>query len=78
MPLRSFLGALRLTCIFLSGVLTAQNPAHVNHITVRNAGSAIEVEIHTVGSIAAPNTQAITGPDRIVVDFPGALPSSWI
>jgi hypothetical protein len=24
----------------------------------------------------APDTQAITGPDRIVVDFPGALPAS--
>jgi len=28
------------------------------------------------GSPVAPDTQAITGPDRIVVDFPGALPAA--
>src|SRR5258708_32240328 len=42
---------------------------------VRGSGAAIEVEIQTSGSVA-PNTQAITGPDRIVVDFPGALPAA--
>ncbi len=36
----------------------------------------MEVEIQTSGAPVAPNTQAITGPDRIVVDFPGALPSA--
>jgi len=36
----------------------------------------MEVEIQTSGALVAPNTQAITGPDRIVVDFPGALPSA--
>src|SRR6266478_3611712 len=37
--------------------------------------AAIEVEIHTSGSVA-PNTQAVSGPDRIIVDFPGALPAA--
>ncbi len=36
----------------------------------------MEVEIQTSGAPVAPNTQAITGPDRIVVDFPGALPAA--
>jgi hypothetical protein len=36
----------------------------------------MEVEIQTSGSPVAPDTQAITGPDRIVVDFPGALPDA--
>jgi len=37
--------------------------------------AAIEVEIHTSGSVA-PNTQAVSSPDRIIVDFPGALPAA--
>lgn len=36
----------------------------------------MEVEIQTSGAAATPDTQAITGPDRIVVDFPGALPAA--
>jgi hypothetical protein len=36
----------------------------------------MEVEIQTSGPPVAPDTQAITGPDRIVVDFPGALPAA--
>jgi hypothetical protein len=36
----------------------------------------MEVEIQTSGSPVAPDAQAITGPDRIVVDFPGALPDA--
>ncbi len=36
----------------------------------------MEVEIQTSGNPLAPDTQAIAGPDRIVVDFPGALPAA--
>jgi hypothetical protein len=36
----------------------------------------MEVEIQTSGAPVAPDAQAITGPDRIVVDFPGALPAA--
>ncbi len=52
------------------------NPARVQHVLVRGAEDAAEVEIQTSGAPVAPDTQAITGPDRIVVDFPGALPSA--
>src|SRR6202158_2645666 len=80
------------TCIaaLLSAPVSAQtsspNSARVQHVVVRGndvrgsdvrgSGSAIEVEIQTSGAPVAPHTQALTGPDRIVVDFPGALPAA--
>src|ERR1700674_3898077 len=54
----------------------AQSSARVQHVVVRGTDAAMEVEIQTSGSAVAPDTQAITGPDRIVVDFPGALPDA--
>jgi hypothetical protein len=74
------------TCIaaLLSAPISAQtaaaNSPRVQHVIVRGSDvrgsdAAIEVEIQTSGSVA-PDTQAITGPDRIVVDFPGALPAA--
>ena len=56
--------------------VSAQNSARVQHVIVRGSGDAMEVEIQTSGAPVAPNTQAITGPDRILVDFPGALPAA--
>jgi AMIN domain len=60
--------------------ISAQTPAptsaRVQHVVVRGTGAAMEVEIQTSGAPVAPDTQAITGPDRIVVDFPGALPAA--
>jgi hypothetical protein len=53
-----------------------QSSARVEQVVVRGSGPAMEVEIHTSGAPVAPDTQAITGPDRIVVDFPGALPAA--
>jgi hypothetical protein len=50
--------------------------ARVQHVLVHGSGAAMEVEIQTSGTPVAPDTQAITGPDRIVVDFPGALPAA--
>jgi hypothetical protein len=47
----------------------------VQRVVTREAGGAVEVEIQTSGDPVAPNTQVVTGPDRIVVDFPGAMPS---
>jgi AMIN domain len=51
-------------------------PARVQRVLVRETSGAIEVEIQTSGDAVAPDTQAITGPDRIIVDFPGALPAA--
>ena len=55
---------------------SARASARIEHVVVRGSGAAMEVEIQTSGALVAPETQAITGPDRIVVDFPGAIPSA--
>lgn len=60
----------------ISAQTSASNQTHVQGIVVRGTDAAMEVEIQTSGTSVAPDTQAITGPDRIVVDFPGALPSA--
>ncbi|MGB0038199.1 MAG: AMIN domain-containing protein [Terriglobales bacterium] len=49
----------------------------VQRVTVRESGEGIEVDIQTSGAVS-PDTQAITGPDRIVVDFPGTLPAAQL
>ena len=52
-----------------------QRPVQVQHVSVLGRGQAIEVEIETSGAVT-PQSQMIAGPDRIVVDFPGALPAA--
>lgn len=55
----------------------AQNPARVERFSVLGSGQAIEVEIQTSGTVT-PKSQMVAGPDRIVVDFPGALPAATL
>ena len=62
-------------CSSLVAPLSAQSPARVQHVAVLGSGQAIEVEIQASGAVV-PQSQTITGPDRIVVDFPGALPAA--
>jgi hypothetical protein len=50
----------------------------VQRLAVHGAPDAMEIEVEISGAAVAPDTQAITGPDRIIVDFPGALPSSTL
>ncbi|MFY9560269.1 MAG: AMIN domain-containing protein [Terriglobales bacterium] len=59
----------------ITAPLAAQSPGRVQHVSVLGSGPGIEVEIQTSGTVA-PQSQMITGPDRIVVDFPGALPAA--
>ncbi len=61
--------------IFLTVSVSAQDAVRVQSVAVLGRGQAIEVEIQTTG-VVAPQSQMITGPDRIVVDFPGALPAA--
>jgi len=79
LPLTNFGARLGIVAI-LSAPLCCQgvapSSARVQHVIVRGNGDTLEVEIQTLGARVAPNTQAITGPDRIVVDFPGALPAA--
>jgi AMIN domain len=81
MPRLSYVGALLAVAALSSVQTSAQTAApptgaRVQHVVVRGTGDAMEVEIQTSGAPVAPDTQAITGPDRIVVDFPGALPDA--
>src|ERR1700683_3125339 len=82
MPRLFYLGALLGFAAFLSAPapIDAQTPApaaaRVQHIVMHETDAGLEVEIQTSGAAVAPDTQAITGPDRIVVDFPGALPAA--
>src|ERR1700737_2462252 len=84
MPSLSYIGALlavaALSFAQKSAPIVAQTSAPTNarveHVVVRGTSAAMEVEIQTSGGPVAPDTQAITGPDRIVVDFPGALPAA--
>ena len=62
-------------CTSLVAPLYAQSPTRVQHVSVLGSGQAIEVEIQASGAVV-PQSQMITGPDRIVVDFPGALPAT--
>ncbi len=80
MPRLFYFGALLGLVAILSAPIWAQTPAasgaRVQHVVVRGTGADLEVEIQTSGAPVEPDTQAITGPDRIVVDFPGALPAA--
>jgi AMIN domain len=49
---------------------------HVEKIQVRGAVDALEIEIQTSGGSVSPNTQVLTAPDRILIDFPGAFPAA--
>jgi hypothetical protein len=48
----------------------------IRHVSVRGSEENLEIEIDTAGGTTSPDTQAIADPDRIVIDFPGALPAS--
>jgi hypothetical protein len=72
----SYAGFLLAVGSLLLAPVSAQNSARIQHVLVRGSGDAIEVEIQTSGAPVAPNTQVISGPDRILVDFPGAIPVS--
>jgi hypothetical protein len=61
-----------------SSAKSAPDSARVEHVVVRGSGAAMEVEIQTSGAPVSPATQDITGPDRIVVDFPGVRPSAGL
>jgi hypothetical protein len=46
----------------------------VQSISVVGKGDTPEIEVRTSGKIT-PETQAVTGPDRIVLDFPNSIPA---
>ena len=50
-------------------------PITIRKVNVLGAGSTLEVEVIASGPIE-PQTLTITGPDRVVLDFPNAIPDS--
>jgi len=60
------------SAVMLPTNIAAQN-AHVRHVSVANSGGVTEVKIETSKRVM-PLTQVLTDPDRLVIDFPDALP----
>ena len=48
-------------------------PAQIRKVALLKSGGAMEIEIETSQRVV-PATQLITGPDRLVLDFPGSFP----
>jgi hypothetical protein len=72
----ALLGIVAIVSAPVRGQGVGTNGARVQHVVVRGSGDAMEVEIQTSGTPAAPDTQTLAKPDRIVVNFPGALPAA--
>jgi hypothetical protein len=76
------------TKILLAGLLLAASVAAtcplfaapqaavtIRRVAVLGTGNSVEVEIEASGPVT-PQAQVVSGPDRIVLDFPNALPAS--
>lgn len=55
--------------------LAAWGQTSVRRVQVLGSKDAVEIEIEASDRLV-PQTQVLTGPDRLVVDFPNAVPSS--
>jgi hypothetical protein len=53
--------------------VSSSGPAQVRHVAVLKSAGATEIEIE-ISERVTPEVQAVTGPDRLVIDFPQALP----
>jgi hypothetical protein len=51
--------------------------ATIRRVAVLNSGSNFEVEISSSQPVA-PQTQVVTGPDRLVIDFPQSVPGAGL
>ncbi len=61
-------------CVPLAGsMLLAQTS--VRNVKVLGSNDAVEIEIESSDRVV-PQTQVLTGPDRLVIDFPNATPGS--
>src|SRR5690242_8026545 len=61
--------------VFAGSVVFAQTGAKVNRIALLGSETGLQLKI-TSNIPVATDTQVLNGPDRIVIDFPGALPSN--
>jgi hypothetical protein len=65
------------TVFSLSTALHAQQPASVSSVQVLGNRTPLEIEIEGSDRLA-PQAQVLTGPDRLVVDFAGAVPGAQL
>jgi len=68
-PRTAALALLGLSCTLAAGQTT------VRRVTVFPQGNSVQVEINASGPVT-PQTQVVTNPDRIVIDFPNSLPGN--
>jgi hypothetical protein len=66
--------------VSISCLLTAAQAAEKSAVTIRRVavlgvGNGFEIEV-TASEPVTPQSQVVTGPDRLVIDFPNAVPSS--
>ena len=54
-----------------------QNPATIHRVAILGRGNNVEIEIAASQQIV-PQTQVLSGPDRVVIDFPGAVPGATL
>src|SRR5882724_3951050 len=79
---KRFLRLLAFATAALASTNVCTNANAAQSLTVRSVGvigpaGQPQIEVKTSGPVS-PATQAVVGPDRIVVDFPGALPASTL
>jgi hypothetical protein len=70
----------RLLFAGLCGALTSPSllaQTSVRTVKVLGARDAVEIEVESSDRIV-PQTQVLTGPDRLVIDFPNAVPSNQL
>jgi hypothetical protein len=53
----------------------AKSAALIRKVSLLNVGNDVELEILATESVQ-PQTQVVTGPDRLIIDFPNSQPSS--
>jgi hypothetical protein len=67
----------RLLLAALLTPLALQAQSSVRAVKVLGAKDAVEIEVEASDRIV-PQTQVLTGPDRLVIDFPNAVPSKQL
>jgi len=72
---RTLMSRLLLPALLTPLVLQAQSS--VRAVKVLGAKDAVEIEVEASDRIV-PQTQVLTGPDRLVIDFPNAVPSKQL
>src|ERR1700687_1579552 len=72
---RTLMRRLLLPALLTPLVLQAQSS--VRAVKVLGAKDAVEIEVEASDRIV-PQTQVLTGPDRLVIDFPNAVPSKQL